>query len=64
MEVKPVDYKELLYRCKTKPGWLSSNEQKETESRLKYRMWINDLDEEYTRGIKAATNKLKLSNKT
>ena len=59
-----MDYKELLYRCKTKPGWLSNNEQKETASRLKYRTWVDDLDEEYMRGKKAATNKYTLMNKT
>ena len=47
-----MDYKELLYRCKTNPGWLSNNQQKETESRLKYRTWVDDQDEEYIRVAK------------
>lgn len=59
-----MDYKELLNRCKTQPGWLSTKEQRESESRLKYRTWVNELDEEYMRSMKTAANKSTLGNKT
>lgn len=57
-----MDYKELLYRCKTKPGWLSSNEQTEGESRLKYMAWVNELNEEYAREKRAEARKSKHRN--
>lgn len=55
-----MDYKELLYRCKANPGWFSSNEQKENESRLKYRTWVSEQDEEYMRNIKAKPDTLNI----
>lgn len=39
-----MDYRELLNRCKTKPGWLGTKEQKEYEDRLKYRAWVDEFD--------------------
>lgn len=59
-----MDYKELLYRCKTHPGWLSNSEQKEIASRIKYRTWVDELDEEYMRGKNVETKKTTPGNKT
>ncbi len=35
-----MKYKELLNRCKSKPGWLGTREQKDLNAKLKYSSWV------------------------
>lgn len=39
-----MDYRELLSRCKERPGWLGTKEQKELEAQLRHRTWVEELD--------------------
>lgn len=59
-----MDYRELLNMCKTKPGWLSNNEQRESESQLRYIAWKNDMDEEYRKKKRAEAKKSRPRNKS
>lgn len=40
-----MNYKELLNRCKEKPGWLGTREQKDAGSQTKYRAWVAKQDD-------------------
>jgi hypothetical protein len=40
-------YRELLERCRKVPGWLGSRDQKNSDSMLKYRAWVEKQNEEF-----------------
>lgn len=42
-----MNYKELLNRCKEKPGWLGTREQKDAGSQAKYNTWVAKQDDLY-----------------
>ena len=41
-----MTYRELLEKCKTNSGCLSTREQKEIDSRIKYQLWMARLNRE------------------
>ncbi len=42
-----MTYRELLEKCKTNSGCLSTGEQKELDSKIKYQLWMVRSNEEY-----------------
>lgn len=42
-----MNYKEMLNRCKTNPGWLETREQTDAGSRAKYSAWVVKQNEIY-----------------
>lgn len=42
-----MTYKELLEKCKNNPGCLASKEQKESETKMRYQIWVAKSNEEY-----------------
>ena len=48
-----MTYRELLNRCKEKPGWIRAKEQSDIEFEIKYRTWSDKLSEAYKNEKKA-----------
>ena len=44
-----MQYREMLKRCLNNPGWLGTNEQKDSDSKLKYSSWMRDQETESSR---------------
>ena len=42
-----MTYRELLEKCKTNSGCLSTREQKDLDSKIKYRLWMAQSNEEH-----------------
>ncbi|MEN6315774.1 MAG: hypothetical protein ABFD25_16180 [Clostridiaceae bacterium] len=42
-----MTYRELLEKCKNNSGCLATREQKESEAKMKYQLWVARSNEEY-----------------
>lgn len=42
-----MTYRELLKRCETEPGLLADKEQRDVDSFIRYRSWVEELNEKY-----------------
>lgn len=47
-----MTYRELLDKCKNNAGCLSTREQKELETKMKYQLWMARSNEEYQKNKK------------